>query len=182
MDEHSSPIVWVQVPEVCKRKWTFTSWHEMRKGRTDAPESIKQYFIIVGGNIIGQHLCLHTKTETQNKKSVRVYVKKKKKESHIKTQAKLLTIFTLYKQHCGLFQGFFEVFAQFRQIESRSCLFKKANKKQYMNLRSHPKLRSPIGTHNSMRWGFRNFSSSTFLTEWQEKGGQKFLKLKKINK
>lgn len=56
----------------------------MRKGRTDAPESIKQYFIIVGGNIIGQHLCLHTKTETQNKKSVRVYVKKKKKKVTLK--------------------------------------------------------------------------------------------------
>lgn len=57
---------------------------------------------------------------------------------------------------------------------------KKANKGQYMNLRSHPKMRSPIGPHNSMSWSFRNFSSSTFLTEWQEKKGGKILKFKNI--
>lgn len=102
------------------------------------------------------------------KKSVRLYVKRNK--SHSKTQAKLLTIFTLHKQYSGLFQGVFEILAQFRQIKTWSCVFKKTNKKQYMNLRSHPKLISPIGTHNSRSWNFRDFNSSTFLTEWQEKG------------
>lgn len=71
------------------------------------------------------------------KKSVRLYVKRN--ISHIKTQAKLLTIFTLHKQHSGLFQGFFEILAQFRQIKTWSCLFKKNKQKTIYELTLPPK-------------------------------------------
>lgn len=53
---------------------------------------------------------------------------------------------------------------------------KQVGKKQCTDLLLHLKLRPPVEeTLDSMIWGFRNSSSSAFLTEQQDKGKGKFL-------